>query len=215
MNTVQGPWTRVYCVGLPNFRPIRHSSSVGYRPSTSVRAEDVVRVYCTVVTSSDLNWTDRRHFMSSAVLFLSRPWSEGWPYHGHTFSIYLYPLSFWLTLPQRLLSCPRLDVVYIQAVRGLPRLRTPGVVPCIISFSRQFPCFLMVWPCAVHTKQICMPPTCQGRCLSVRLSQASVLSRWLNASSTMQRRMIDMRLYFSNANGLVEVQSFTPNPSVS
>ena len=32
----------------------------------------------------------------------------------------------------------------IQAVRGLPRLRAPGIVPCIISFSRQFPCFLMV-----------------------------------------------------------------------
>ena len=27
----------------------------------------------------------------------------------------------------------------IQAVRGLPRLRAPGVVPCIISFSRQLP----------------------------------------------------------------------------
>ena len=33
-----------------------------------------------------------------------------------------------------------------QAVRGLPRLRAPGIVPCIISFSRQLPCFLMVWP---------------------------------------------------------------------
>jgi len=32
----------------------------------------------------------------------------------------------------------------IQAVRGLPRLRAPGIVPCIISFSRQLPCFLMV-----------------------------------------------------------------------
>ena len=30
----------------------------------------------------------------------------------------------------------------IQAVRGLPRLRTPGIDPCTISFSRQFPCFL-------------------------------------------------------------------------
>jgi len=38
------------------------------------------------------------------VLFLSRPWSEGWPHYGLTFSIYLYPLSFWLTLPQRVLS---------------------------------------------------------------------------------------------------------------
>ena len=32
----------------------------------------------------------------------------------------------------------------IQAVRGLPRLRAPGIVPCIISFSRQLPCFLIV-----------------------------------------------------------------------
>jgi len=32
----------------------------------------------------------------------------------------------------------------IQAVRGLPRLRAPGIVPCIISFSRQLPCFLQV-----------------------------------------------------------------------
>jgi len=32
----------------------------------------------------------------------------------------------------------------IQAVRGLPRLRAPGIVPCIISFSWQLPCFLMV-----------------------------------------------------------------------
>ena len=31
-----------------------------------------------------------------------------------------------------------------QAVRGLPRLRASGIVPCIISFSRQLPCFLMV-----------------------------------------------------------------------
>jgi len=31
----------------------------------------------------------------------------------------------------------------IHAVRGLPRLRAPGIVPCNISFSRQLPCFLM------------------------------------------------------------------------
>ena len=28
-----------------------------------------------------------------SVLFLSRPRSQGWPHHGLTFSIYLYPLS--------------------------------------------------------------------------------------------------------------------------
>ena len=27
-------------------------------------------------------------------------------------------------------------MLFIQAVRGLPRLRVPGIVPCIISFSR-------------------------------------------------------------------------------
>jgi len=32
------------------------------------------------------------------VLFFSRPRSESWPHHGCTFSIYLCPLSFWLTL---------------------------------------------------------------------------------------------------------------------
>jgi len=42
--------------------------------------------------------------MFCSVLFFSRPRSEGWPHHGRTFSIYLYPLSFWLTLPQRVLS---------------------------------------------------------------------------------------------------------------
>jgi len=64
---------------------------------------------------------DRCH---CSVLFFSRPWSEGWPHHGRTFSIYLCPLSFWLTLPRTVLST--------QAVSGLPRLRAPGIVPCII-----------------------------------------------------------------------------------
>jgi len=69
----------------------------------------------------------------SCVLFFFRPQFEGWPHHGRTFNIYLCPLilidSFLMT---------------IQAVRGLPRLRAPGIVPCIVSFSRQLPCFLMV-----------------------------------------------------------------------
>ena len=47
---------------------------------------------------------DGRPWPQCSVLFLSRPRSEGWPHHGRTFSIYLYPLSFWLTLPQRILS---------------------------------------------------------------------------------------------------------------
>jgi len=43
-------------------------------------------------------------------LFCSRPRSEGWPHHRRTFSIYLCPLSFWLTFHGE--SCPRLDVVH-------------------------------------------------------------------------------------------------------
>ena len=62
-----------------------------------------------------------------SVLFLSRPRSEGWPHHGRTFSIHLCPLSVWLTLLRGVLS---LHVkMSIQAVRGLPRLRAPGIVP--------------------------------------------------------------------------------------
>jgi len=38
------------------------------------------------------------------ILFFSCPTSEGWPHHGRTFSIYLCPLSFWLTLPRKFLS---------------------------------------------------------------------------------------------------------------
>ena len=32
-----------------------------------------------------------------------------------------------------------------QAVHGLPRLRAPGLVPCIISFSRHLSCFLNIF----------------------------------------------------------------------
>jgi len=45
-----------------------------------------------------------RGVLFSSVLFLSRPRSEGWPHHGCIFSIYLYPLSFWLTLLRGVLS---------------------------------------------------------------------------------------------------------------
>ena len=43
-------------------------------------------------------------------MFFSRPRSERWPHQGRTFSIYPCPLSFWLSLPRRILStswcCP-------------------------------------------------------------------------------------------------------------
>jgi len=40
----------------------------------------------------------------------------------------------------------------IQAVRGLPRLRAPGIVPCIISFSRQ-----KLWSHHEETRELATP----------------------------------------------------------
>jgi len=80
------------------------------------------------------------------VLFFSHLQSERWPNHGRTFSIYLCPLSFWLTLSRGVLSMKYVLMLSIQALHGIPCLCTPGIVPCIISFSRQLCYFLMVWP---------------------------------------------------------------------
>ena len=71
-----------------------------------------------------------------SVLFFSRPRSEGLATPGTNF---LYS-----SLSSVILSPIHVLMLSIQAVRGLPRLRAPGIVPCIISFSRQIPCFLMV-----------------------------------------------------------------------
>jgi len=74
-------------------------------------------------------------FLPSSIRGLATPWTcflylslfdhSDWLFHGS--SVHIFMLS-------------------IQAVRGLSHLRAPGIVPCIISFSRQLPCFLMVWP---------------------------------------------------------------------
>ena len=80
----------------------------------------------------------RCRWVFCSVLFISRFRSEGWPHHGSTFSIYPCPLSFWFTLPTG--SPVHVLMLSTQAVRGLPRLRAPGIVPCIISFSRLWWC---------------------------------------------------------------------------
>ena len=70
---------------------------------------------------SELSWDETKHDMHECVqthychsqhdklqlccvLFFSRPRSEDWPHRGRTFSIYLCPLSSWLTLPRWVLS---------------------------------------------------------------------------------------------------------------
>ena len=80
-------------------------------------------------------------FSPSSIRALATPWT--YFLHLSLSSVILFDS------PADVLStswcCPNLS---IQAVRGLPRLRAPGIVSCTISFSRQLPCFLMVWPYA-------------------------------------------------------------------
>ena len=67
------------------------------------------------------------------------------PRVGHTMDVLSPFMSMLFILIDSSTESPVHDLMLsIQAVRGLPRLRTPGIVPCIISFSRQFPCFLIV-----------------------------------------------------------------------
>ena len=52
-------------------------------------------------SASRLAWSEGwRPPGAQSVLFFRRPRCEGWPHHGRTFSIYLCPLSFGLTLPR-------------------------------------------------------------------------------------------------------------------
>ena len=90
--------------------------------------------------------TDQSHVICSflSVLFCSLAVLD--PRVGHTKDV----LSPHFSLPSVILtdsstqSSVHVLMLSIQAVRGLPRLRAPGIVPHIISFSRQLPCFLML-----------------------------------------------------------------------
>jgi len=62
------------------------------------------------------------------------------PRVGHTTDDFLYlSLSSAIQIDSSMESPIHVLILSIQAVRGLPRLRAPGIVLCIISFS-------MVWP---------------------------------------------------------------------
>ena len=76
-------------------------------------------------------------FYSLAVLY---------PRVGHTMDVYFRHLSLSsVSLIDFSKGSPVHDLMLsIQVVRGLSRLCAPGIVPCIISFSKQLPRFLMV-----------------------------------------------------------------------
>ena len=75
-------------------------------------------------------------YQSSLIRGLVTPWT----YFLH------WSLSSVILIDPSTLSLVHVLMLFVQAVRGLPLLRLPGIVPCIISFSKEFPCFLMMWP---------------------------------------------------------------------
>jgi len=80
--------------------------------------------------------------MMYTILSFSRPRSEGWPHHGRTFSIYLCPLSIWLTLPRRVLftswCCPSrpcmafLTCVHLALFLALSLSPGNSIVHCVL-----------------------------------------------------------------------------------
>ena len=81
-----------------------------------------------------------------AVLFCSLAFLD--PRVGHTMDVHspFIPGLCYSDFDSSTESPVHVLMLSIQAMRGLARLRAPGIVPYIISFSRQLPCFLMVWP---------------------------------------------------------------------
>ena len=83
---------------------------------------------------------NRSYLLWHYVLFFSRPGSGGWPHHGRSIlSPFISVLchSDWLFYGNPVHAL----VLSIQPMRGLPRLRAPSIVPCILSFWRQLPFF--------------------------------------------------------------------------
>jgi len=115
---------------FPRSKPSWHRVLWTDLHATPLRAWPACVVVKTVVTTSRDRrgdcWTQsfvlaRGSNSICSVLFFSRPRSEGWPHHRRTFSIYLCPMSFWMTLPRRVLStsscCPsRPCVVFLACV---------------------------------------------------------------------------------------------------
>jgi len=82
--------------------------------------------------------TSRRLYLFCSLAVLD-------PRVGHTETYFLHlPLSSVVLTDSSTVSPVHVLMLSIHAVCGLPRLRAPGIVPCIITFSRQLPCFLVV-----------------------------------------------------------------------
>jgi len=102
----------------------------------------------------------------------------------------------------------------IQAVRGLPRLRSPGVVPCIISFSRQTPLFphrVTIVLAAISgfwgvTWKCLLAPVCESVSVSHKVSwtiDKSQSSKIFQQEITLD--LIHCKLYFGLTNHLSQL----------
>ena len=94
-----------------------------HSPIDSAAAEDELRL-------SEITHAVIRNTQIRSVLFFSGPRIKGWPHHGRTFSIYIRPLSFWLTLPWTVLytswCCPsRPCVAFLACVHLVLFLALP------------------------------------------------------------------------------------------
>jgi len=123
----------------------RRRCELAFPPSARCQAVDPAGPMCHAI-----NARPPTHYLSRLVdppvmttedwgVLFSRPRSEGWPCTPWTYFLHL---SLSSVIDSSTGSPVHVLMLSIQAVRGLPRLREPGTVPCIISFSTQLPCFL-------------------------------------------------------------------------
>ena len=119
------------------------------------------------------------------VLFFSRPRSEGSPHHGRTFSVYLCPLSFRLTLPRG--SSIHVLMLSIQAVRGLPR---PTFLPSVSLFLLYMPII-----CPYNCTLLCYPRRRLWRKITVRITDCNFTDRMLYRDMYWRLYILDLHLY--------------------
>src|SRR6218665_1421381 len=78
---------------------------------------------------------------------LSPPRFEGRPHHARCCSNVTRLLSSVILIKSSCVRPVHVLIFSIQLILGLPFPRPPGTVPCMISFSKHDPSFLMMWTC--------------------------------------------------------------------
>jgi len=121
------------------WRPVSKCVSLLFARGQNYGAEQVIR------------WALSRAFLvlfcfqSSSIRRLTTPW---------TYFLHL-SLSSAILIDSFTVSSVHVLMLSIQAVRGLPRLRAPGIVPCVHLFLQATPnCLLVVWRMCIHKSRL-------------------------------------------------------------